>query len=76
MKFFTYFKNSIKHATQIDMVDIDGQLLEKSKSRVEPLINEHVNRRPVKLTVNIWKGNVAVSNVNFKNVDAVIAIEL
>lgn len=76
MKFFTYLKNGLKHARQIDMVDIDGELLEKCKIRIVPLINEHINRREVKLIANVWKGDVAVPNQNFKDIDAVVAIEL
>lgn len=76
MKFFTYLKNGLKHARKIDMVDIDGELLERCKERIAPLINEHITRREVKLIANVWKGDVAVPNPNFKDVDAVVAIEL
>lgn len=76
MKFFVYMKNSLKHSSRIDLVDIDGDLLERFKSRIEPLIVEYLNKRERKLTARVWKGSVAVPNPNFKNVDAVVAIEL
>lgn len=76
MKFFTYLKNTLQHARRIDMVDIDEELLERCKPRIVPLINEHIKKRPVKLIANVWKGDVALSNPNFIDVDAVVAIEL
>lgn len=76
LKFFVYIKNGLKHATRIDQVDIDGDLLERFKSRVIPLMCEHITRRERKLTARIWKGSVSVPNPNFTNVDAVVAIEL
>ena len=76
MKLFTYLKNALKCASKIDLVDIDGDLLERFKSRITPLIMEYLNKREHQLTARIWKGSVANSNPNFKNVDAVVAIEL
>lgn len=76
IKFFVYMKNGLPRAESIDLVDIDGDLLERFKSRIEPLITEHVKRRETKLTARIWKGSVSVSNPNFEDVDAVVAIEL
>lgn len=76
LKFFVYMKNGLKHAKNIDLVDIDGELLNRFKSRVDPLIVDHLKRREEKLTARVWKGSVAVPNANFKNADAVVAIEL
>lgn len=76
LKFFIYLKNALQHVTQINLVDIDEELVERFKLRIEPFIGEHINRRPTKLTARVWKGDVAVANPNFKNVDAVVAIEL
>lgn len=76
MKFFTYMKNSLKHASRIDLVDIDGDLLERFKSRINPLICDYLKKRKRPLSCCVWEGNVAVPNPNFKDVDAVVAIEL
>lgn len=76
LKIFTYLKNGLSNVRRIDLVDIDEELMQRFKSRIEPLIVEHMKRRPQKLTANVWKGNVAIPNPNFKDVDAVIALEL
>lgn len=76
MKFFTYLKNGLKKASSIDLVDIDGELLERFKSRTSPLISEHLNRRERKLITRVWQGSVAATNPNFKDADAIVAIEL
>lgn len=76
LKFFIFLKNGLKHATKVDLVDIDGELVERFKSRIEPLICEHLNKRERPFLVNVWKGNVALPNPNFRDVDAVVAIEL
>lgn len=76
LKFFVYMKNGMKQAENIDLVDIDGELLVKFKSRIDPMISEYVNKRERKLNARVWKGNVAVENPNFQDVDAVVAIEL
>lgn len=76
MKFLVYMKNGLKYAEHIDLVDIDGDLLERFKSRICPMIVEYVNKRESKLTARIWEGSVSVENENFKDADAVVAIEL
>lgn len=76
MKFLTYIKNGLSCASKIDLVDIDGDLLQRFKSRINPLMSEYLKKREQKLTVNVWQGSVAVHNPNFKDVDAVVAIEL
>jgi hypothetical protein len=76
LKLFVYLKNGVKSATKIDFVDIDGELLERCKNRIEPLICEHLKKRELPLLVNIWKGSVAEPNPNFEKTDAVVAIEL
>ena len=76
LKFFLYLKNGLQHATRIDLVDIDEDLMNRFHSRVDPLIMDHISQRGDKFKVNVWKGDVAISNPNFKDVDAVVAIEL
>lgn len=76
MKFFVFLKNGLRGVTKVDLVDIDGELIERSKNRTEPLTCEYLKKREQPLTVNVWQGNVALPNENFKNCDAVIAIEL
>lgn len=76
LKLFVYLKNGLKHINRIDFVDIDKELVERFKSKVDPLISDHVKKRERPLTVNVWKGNVAIPNPNLKDIDAVIAIEL
>jgi small RNA 2'-O-methyltransferase len=76
MKSFVIFKNSSPNLERVDLVDIDGELLETYKGRVDPLIAEHINKREVKLTVNIWQGSISLPNPNLVDVDAVVAIEL
>jgi hypothetical protein len=76
MKFFVFLKNGLRNASRVDLVDIDGELIERFKSRIEPLICEHLNKRDRPFTANVWKGSVALPNPNFKDVDAVVAIEL
>lgn len=76
MKFFVYIKNGLSQATSIHQVDIDEELLTKCKTRINPMIIEHLHRRETQLTARIWAGSVAVTNPNFIDVDAVVAIEL
>lgn len=76
LKNFTFLKNSLKCASKIELVDIDGELLERFKSRIDPLIWEYISKREKPLIARVWKGSVAVPNPNFKDVDAVVAIEL
>lgn len=76
MRNFTITKNTLKSAKTFDLVDIDRELLETYKNRVNPLTCDFLDKREVELTVNIWRGSVAVFNPNFTDVDAVIAIEL
>ena len=76
LKFFVFMKNGLREIQRIDMVDIDKELLERCKNRVEPLISDHLKKRETPLTVNLWHGSVAVENESFKDVDAVVAIEL
>lgn len=76
LKLFVYIKNGLKNVTKVEMVDIDGELLERFKSKINPLISEHLKKRESPLTVNLWQGNIADPNENFRNADAVICIEL
>lgn len=76
LKFFTYLKHGLPHATKIDFVDIDEELINRFKPRVDPLMCDHIKKRETELLVNVWKGNVAVPNPSFTDVDAVVAIEL
>lgn len=76
LKFFTYLKHGLPHATKIDFVDIDEELINRFKPRVDPLMCDHIKKRETELLVNVWKGNVAVPNPSFTDIDAVVAIEL
>ena len=76
LKFFVYMKNGLSEIETIHMVDIDKELLERCKNRVEPFISDHLKKREVPLTVNLWHGSVSVEHESFKDVDAVVAIEL
>lgn len=76
LKFFTYLKHGLPHATKLDFVDIDEELINHSKPRVDPLLCDHIKKRETELEVNVWKGNVAIPNPSFNDVDAVVAIEL
>jgi len=70
-------KNTLPRARKFDFVDIDGDLLTRfAAGRVNPLICDHIMKRVLPLTVNVWKGDVALPNPNFTGTDAVIAIEL
>lgn len=76
MKSFMILKNSLKTSKIFDLVDIDGEVLDTFKNRVNPLVSDFLSKREEELTVNVWRGSVAVFNPNFVDVDAVIAIEL
>lgn len=76
LKFFVYLKHGLPDATRLDFVDIDGELVNRFQSRVDPLLCDHLKKRETELEVNVWNGNVAIPNPNFRDVDAVIAIEL
>lgn len=76
LKFFTYIKHGLPHATKVDFVDIDDELIKRFFARVDPLLCDHLKKREAELEVNVWKGNVAIPNPTFTDVDAVIAIEL
>jgi small RNA 2'-O-methyltransferase len=76
MKSFVILKNSLTNIEKMDLIDIDGDLLEEYKGRVDPLIAEYLSKREKKLTVNVWQGSISTPNPNLSEVDAVIAIEL
>jgi hypothetical protein len=77
MKFFVYMKNGMQDRNlKISLVDIDDVVLVNSLSAVTPLMSEHIRRRGRKLSVDVWRGNVAKPNPNFTDVDCVVALEL
>lgn len=76
LKFFVYMKNGLKRARRIDLVDIDEELVTRFKTRINPLMAEHLRKREYPMKVNVWAGDIAISNPNFTDVDAVVAIEL
>lgn len=78
MKFFVHLKNGLAdRPLKIDQVDIDLVTLERFFDHsVLPPLGDFVKKRQYPLHANIWCGSIADSNPNFKNIDAVIAIEL
>ncbi|CAG9800853.1 unnamed protein product [Chironomus riparius] len=77
MKFFTYIKTGLTdRKLWVKLVDIDEDLLLRCKGHVHPLLMDHVKKRENELNVEVWYGDVSINNPNFKDIDAVIAIEL
>lgn len=78
MKFFVHLKNHFSdRALIIDQVDIDKETLQRFvEGNVQPLLGDYVKKRANPLRVNVWCGSIKDSNENFKDIDAVIAIEL
>ena len=75
MKFFVHLK-SLKHIEKIVQVDIDEEMLKKFLMRTEPLLADHLNRRETPLTVEVYKGSMAIPNGCLVDTDAVIGIEV
>lgn len=77
MQFFVHMKNGlVTQDLDIRLVDIAENILKSSMHAVNPLLSDHINKRKHKLKVEVWKGNVAKPNPNFKDIDCVIAMEL
>lgn len=78
MKFFVHMRNALAdRSLTIDQVDIDKETLQRFiEGNVQPFLGDYVKKRENPLHVNVWCGSIKDSNPNFKNVDAVVAIEL
>ncbi|KAK9306340.1 hypothetical protein QLX08_003025 [Tetragonisca angustula] len=73
--FFNYMKRTAG-IEEILCVDVNESVLEAFHEKVAPLISEYINRRPIPLVVEIYKGSVTQNDKKLENTDAVICIEL
>lgn len=78
MKFFVHLRNALRNRILlIDQVDIDKDTLQRfTEGSVKPLLSDYIKKRENPLHANIWCGSIKDPNPNFKDIDAVIAIEL
>lgn len=76
MKFFYTIKHQVPCVQTLVEVDVEEDVLTSGKYRIEPLLVDFMNRRPVPLTVEVYQGSVAVPSACLVGTDAVVAIEL
>jgi small RNA 2'-O-methyltransferase len=61
---------------EIHEVDIDREILQRDHN-AKPLISDFIKKRTNQFQVKVWQGSIKnAHNPNFKDIDAVIAIEL
>jgi len=75
LKFFETLKK-IPGIEEILEVDIDEELISRSKCKAQPLMSDYWLKRPTPLKVKVCVGSVDLYDPLLENTDAVIAIEL
>ncbi|KAK0089911.1 hypothetical protein PV325_004663 [Microctonus aethiopoides] len=73
--FFNHLKNT-PGIEEIICVDIDTEVLEKNKKRIEPLTADYLHVKDHPLNVYIYEGSVTHPDKHLENADAIIGIEL
>lgn len=67
---------TIKGVEEILCVDIDREVLERYKTRTQPLLIEYLTPRKTPLTIELYEGSVIHNDRKLEQTDAVICIEL
>ncbi|XP_015606108.1 uncharacterized protein LOC107272936 [Cephus cinctus] len=75
LAFSVYLKNT-PGIQEILHVDIDKEILNTYKHRVEPLHADFLHTRSIPLTIRLYEGSVTHADRKLENCDAVICIEL
>ncbi|KAK0159614.1 hypothetical protein PV327_010710 [Microctonus hyperodae] len=73
--FFNHLKNT-PGIEEIICVDIDTEVLEKNKNKIQPLTADYLHVKDHPLNVYIYKGSVTHPDKHLENTDAIICIEL